>query len=275
MSAVVPDPNPRHSETEEEALALYDRLQELHIQIGLLQAQQDLSDPQSQQPDVYPPQGFCHVLTMGAAVGPTFFTGHFDIDEARTQLLEAMATVELRNYIFESAVVIRPVLRAIHGGTEASPVERSVFTVVRISISSSNIADVCIAKRDILPLIRQRDLISAEAAEQASASYQVRDHILDLELKRLRVGQHNATLASELLRLSKTTGTHDVQVDGSTKLGRKLGKTKGELLVSRQKWKTIKGATSALVAGTGVDWARDERLRDLVLDPPGFSTKRP
>ncbi|EAA28678.2 hypothetical protein GE21DRAFT_1002 [Neurospora crassa] len=230
MSAVVPDPNPRHSETEEEALALYDRLQELHIQIGLLQAQEDLSDPQS----------------------PTFFTGHFDIDEARTQLLEVKATVELRNYIFESAVVVRPVLRAIHGGTEASPVER-----------------------DILPLIRQRDLISAEAAEQASASYQVRDHILDLELERLRVGQHNATLASELLRLSKTTGTHDVQVDGSTKLGRKLGKTKGELRVSRQKWKTIKGATSALVAGTGVDWARDERLRDLVLDPPGFSTKGP
>ncbi|KAK3485026.1 centromere protein H (CENP-H)-domain-containing protein [Neurospora hispaniola] len=241
MSAVVPDPNPRHSETEEEALALYDRLQELHIQIGLLQAQQDLSDPQR----------------------------HFDIDEARTQLLEAKATVELRNYIFESAVVVRPVLRAIHGGTEASPVERSVFTVVRISISSSNIADVCIAKRDILPLIRQRDLISAEAAEQASASYQVRDHILDLELERLRVGQHNATLASELLRLSKTTGTHDVQVDGSTKLGRKLCKTKGELRVSRQKWKTIKGATNALVAGTGIDWARDERLRDLVLDPPG------
>ncbi|KAL0469232.1 centromere protein H (CENP-H) domain-containing protein [Neurospora intermedia] len=253
MSAVVPDPNPRHSETEEEALALYDRLQELYIQIGLLQAQQDLSDPQS----------------------PTFFTGHFDIDEARTQLLEAKATVELRNYIFESAVVVRPVLRAIHGGTEASPVERSVFTVISFSISSSNIADVCIAKRDILPLIRQRDLISAEAAEQASASYQVRDHILDLELERLRAGQHNATLASELLRLSKTTGTHDVQVDGSTKLGRKLGKTKGELRVSRQKWKTIKGATSALVAGTGVDWARDERLRDLVLDPPGFSTGGP
>ena len=40
------------SDTEEEALALYDRLQELYIQIGLLQAQQDYSDPQSQQPDV-------------------------------------------------------------------------------------------------------------------------------------------------------------------------------------------------------------------------------
>lgn len=52
MSTLIHDPNPRMSDTEEEALALYDRLQELYIQIGLLQAQQDYSDPQSQQPDV-------------------------------------------------------------------------------------------------------------------------------------------------------------------------------------------------------------------------------
>ncbi|KAJ4418552.1 hypothetical protein N0V85_001385 [Neurospora sp. IMI 360204] len=230
MSALVPDPNPRLSETEEEALALYDRLQELHIQIGLLQAQEDHADPQS----------------------PTSFTGHSEVDEARTQLLEAKAALELRDYVFESAVVVRPILRAVHGGTQASPVER-----------------------DILPLIRQRDLVSAKAAQQASASHQVRDRILDLELERLRVGQQNATLASELLRLSKTTGTHDVEVDGATKLERQLGNTKGELQVSRQRWKTIKGATSALVAGSGVDWVRDERLRGLVLDPPDLSSKGP
>ena len=188
-----------------------------------------------------------------------------------------------RSYIICIVIGIAACLGAAFGLANAAFVAKHPhFTMllefswgVDIWLICAPIADVCIAKRDILPLIRQRDLISAEAAEQASASYQVRDHILDLELERLRAGQHNATLASELLRLSKTTGTHDVQVDGSTKLGRKLGKTKGELRVSRQKWKTIKGATSALVAGTGVDWARDERLRDLVLDPPGFSTKGP
>ncbi|KAK3956353.1 centromere protein H (CENP-H)-domain-containing protein [Pseudoneurospora amorphoporcata] len=228
MSALVHDPNPRLSETEEEALALYDRLQELHVQIGLLQAQQDHSDPQS----------------------PTSFTGHSQVDEARTQLLEAKAALELRDYVFESAIVVRPILRAVHGGTQASPVER-----------------------DILPLIQQRDLVSTKAAQQASVSYEVRDRMLDLELERLRAGQQNATLASELLRLSKTTGTPDVQVDGDTKLERQPDKTKGELQVSRQRWKTIKGATSALVAGSGVDWVRDERLRGLVLDPPDLSTK--
>lgn len=97
--------------------------------------------------------------------------------------------------------------------------------------------------------------------------------MLTLELNRIRVGQQNATLASELLRLSKTTGTTDVEVDGATKLQRQLDKTKDELQVSRQRWKTIKGATSVLVAGSGVDWVRDERLRGLVLDPPDLPTK--
>ncbi|CCC04855.1 hypothetical protein SMACR_04224 [Sordaria macrospora] len=228
MSALIHDPTPRLSETEEEALALYDRLQELRIQIGLLQAQQDHSNPQS----------------------PTSFTGHTQVDEARTELLEAKAALELRDYVFESAIVVRPILRAVHGGTQASPVER-----------------------DILPLIQRRDQVSAKAAQQASASYEVRDRMLTLELNRIRVGQQNATLASELLRLSKTTGATDVEVDGATKLQRQLDKTKGELQVSRQRWKTIKGATSVLVAGSGVDWVRDERLRGLVLDPPDLPTK--
>lgn len=130
-----------------------------------------------------------------------------------------------------------------------------------------------VALSDLLPLIQQRDLVSAKAAQQASVSYEVRDDILDLELERLRIGQENAALASELLRLSKTSGTAGVQVDRATKLARQLGRTNGELQVSRQRWKTIKGATSALVAGSGVDWVRDERLRDLVLDPPDLPPK--
>lgn len=40
-----------------------------------------------------------------------------------------------------------------------------------------------------------------------------------------------------------------------------------ELRKSRQRWKMMKGITSGVVAGSGVDWARDHVLRDLVLDP--------
>ena len=36
---------------------------------------------------------------------------------------------------------------------------------------------------------------------------------------------------------------------------------------SRRIWKTRKGVASAVVAGSGVDWAADPVLREIVLDP--------
>lgn len=41
-----------------------------------------------------------------------------------------------------------------------------------------------------------------------------------------------------------------------------------QVRASRQRWRVMKGAASAIVAGSGIEWVRDERLRDLVLDPP-------
>lgn len=41
----------------------------------------------------------------------------------------------------------------------------------------------------------------------------------------------------------------------------------GRLAASEQKWRVIKGTASAVVAGSGVDWARNPELRDVVLDP--------
>lgn len=38
---------------------------------------------------------------------------------------------------------------------------------------------------------------------------------------------------------------------------------------SRQRWRVIKGVASGIVAGSGVDWARDAKLREVVLDLDG------
>lgn len=46
-----------------------------------------------------------------------------------------------------------------------------------------------------------------------------------------------------------------------------LQRLEGELKTSRQRWRVMKGITSGVVSGSGVDWARDETLLDLVLDP--------
>lgn len=39
-----------------------------------------------------------------------------------------------------------------------------------------------------------------------------------------------------------------------------------EMESSHRKWRIIKGTASAMIAGSGIDWARDPELVDIVLD---------
>lgn len=43
-------------------------------------------------------------------------------------------------------------------------------------------------------------------------------------------------------------------------------KLEGRLAASKQKWRVMKGTASGVVAGSGVDWAGDSELRDVVLE---------
>lgn len=46
-----------------------------------------------------------------------------------------------------------------------------------------------------------------------------------------------------------------------------LRSLEAEMKRSRWTWRVTKGITSGVVAGSGVDWGRDEALCELVLDP--------
>lgn len=49
----------------------------------------------------------------------------------------------------------------------------------------------------------------------------------------------------------------------------KLDDLELDMKSSRQKWRIIKGTASATIAGSGIDWARDPTLVDIVLDSEG------
>lgn len=46
------------------------------------------------------------------------------VESAQNELLESRARYVLRNEVTESVVMANPVLQAVHGGTNASPIER-------------------------------------------------------------------------------------------------------------------------------------------------------
>lgn len=122
-------------------------------------------------------------------------------------------------------------------------------------------------QRELMDLIKQRDAVAASATNKCSDLQAARRRLAELEIESLRVGQQNIHLASEVLQLSGRTQKQSPKALGGGKLANEMAVLEGQVKAARHKWKVMKGTASAIVAGSGVEWARDERLRAMVLDP--------
>jgi hypothetical protein len=123
-------------------------------------------------------------------------------------------------------------------------------------------------QRDLLPTIQRRDVVAVKAATICADLQTARGSLANLEVESLRVSQRNTELATEALQLAERIHDQNPESVGSGPFKGGIGILERKVDLSRRRWKVMKGAASALVAGSGIDWVRDERLRDLVLDPP-------
>ena len=123
-------------------------------------------------------------------------------------------------------------------------------------------------ERDLLPNIEQRDAAAIKAATMCADLQAATGRLAELTVESLAVGHRNIELASEALQLAGKT--HDQKPKSFTgrRFEREITSLEGQVKSSRHRWRVMKGAASATVAGSSVDWVRDERLRGLVLDPP-------
>lgn len=120
---------------------------------------------------------------------------------------------------------------------------------------------------DLLPHVRARDAASIALSKTSSDIRSAVDELTDVETESLRVGRRNIELAAEVLRLAKETEMRRTGETDDPAVQAEMARLQVELKASRQRWKVMKGTASAVVVGSGVDWARDEVLTDIVLDP--------
>ncbi|KAI1641096.1 centromere protein H (CENP-H)-domain-containing protein [Biscogniauxia mediterranea] len=205
------------SADEKRILELYDRLQQLQLEIALLNAQKNYV------PDTASPER--------------------SIEAAQKELLESRSRYVLRNDVAASVMSANPILQAVHDGAHASPIER-----------------------DLLSLLTHRDTASSTLAQQAAEHRGVLDALAAAASTSLRLGRENAALASQLLGLAERAREGRGVLDDSHP---EVAALEAEVRRSRQRWRVLKGTASAVVAGSGVDWARDPELRDMVLDKEG------
>lgn len=123
--------------------------------------------------------------------------------------------------------------------------------------------------RDLLPYIQQRDEAAIAVAKLASTTGDLRGQATRAQSEAHRASRQNVELAAEVMdlvgRIKEKKSGYAAGIDETTQ--QEMQRLEGELRSSRQQWRVMKGITAGVVAGSGVDWARDETLRDLVLDP--------
>ncbi|KAK0656019.1 centromere protein H (CENP-H)-domain-containing protein [Cercophora newfieldiana] len=159
------------------------------------------------------------------------------------RLLDAKAALGLRNDVLESVLIIEPTLKAAHNATHSSPVER-----------------------DLLPHVQRRELAGTEEAKHHRVVRETTDSLDELELEGKRVSRRNGAVAAELLQLAEYNRSPIAKVSYGKQFSGEIAALEQGMKSSRKRWKFMKGAASAIVAGSGIDWVRDERLRGIVLD---------
>ena len=83
------------------------------------------------------------------------------------------------------------------------------------------------------------------------------------------MARKNADLAARMLGLADEANIQRKEDIEDPKLRNQLDELESEMKLSRQKWRIMKGTASATIAGSGFDWTRDSKLRDIVLDNDG------
>ena len=100
----------------------------------------------------------------------------------------------------------------------------------------------------------------------SSALQSTLNTITMVQADNVKAMRKNRELTATLWELASELKTQDLEAIDDIELRNSLESIRAESREFRKKFRTIKGLASGVVAGSGVDWARNETLRDIVLD---------
>ena len=92
------------------------------------------------------------------------------------------------------------------------------------------------------------------------------EELKKVEAEHILIQESNAELSAAMLALAAEASTQKKEDIKDPELRQQLEEAEAELKISRQRWRVMKGTASATIVGSGVDWASDPVLLDIVLD---------
>ncbi|KAF1932647.1 uncharacterized protein M421DRAFT_245844 [Didymella exigua CBS 183.55] len=162
---------------------------------------------------------------------------------AEREAMEAKAEYELRNRIIHNVLVTDPVLKAIHG-----------------------VEEIDVAERRLLPLITENDTVAMVQGHLSSKLASSTHALVTVEQANIVANQKNRELSKAMLALAEAMKAQSAEDIEDPNLREQIKVVENELKESRRRMKTLKGILSAMIVGSGINWAADENLTELVLD---------
>ncbi|KAF2687271.1 hypothetical protein K458DRAFT_361895 [Lentithecium fluviatile CBS 122367] len=162
---------------------------------------------------------------------------------AQRELMEAKAKFEIRNRISHNVLMMDPVLKAVHGGE-----------------------DTDFAEKHILPLMTEKDTLSMVHSSLTTKLASITHTLSVTEQGNIDANRANRELSRTLLELAEEMKAQSTEHIQDARLRDQVESVEKDLRQSRRRMRTLKGILSAMIVGSGLNWAADEVLRELVMD---------
>ncbi|KAJ6115841.1 hypothetical protein N7523_006258 [Penicillium sp. IBT 18751x] len=160
---------------------------------------------------------------------------------AERELLDARSTYTVRRKAARTILMTDPILKAVHLKTTSPP------------------------ERALLRLVNRRDVLALAHENLASAHDLITKQLSDFEVENLQINKENQELVRELLELTRQDDSWRERLQDAT-LASQLDEVEADLKKRKAHWEVMKSVASAMVVGSGLNWAEDEKLQALVLD---------
>ena len=89
---------------------------------------------------------------------------------------------------------------------------------------------------------------------------------MSVEAKNIKARAINKELSTIILDISTKIKDLREKAVEDLRLRVQLDRAEANSAVAKQRWRIMKSVVSATIVGSGVDWVRNEGLRDFVLD---------
>lgn len=120
--------------------------------------------------------------------------------------------------------------------------------------------------RRLLPLITENDTVTMVHGHLASKLASSTRALNAAEQANITANKKNRELSKAMLALAEAIKSQSAEDINDFRLREQVKAVERELKDSRRRSKTLKGILSAMIVGSGINWAADESLVELVLD---------